>query len=83
MTRVQAPFTLSETFTWPLELYCPNQPTRRSPAVTLPKVRLTLVRRLPVLTEAPWIHTMLGGAVAGVVTDSAGEDWDEWVPPPL
>ncbi len=25
----------------------------------------------------------LGGAVAGVVTDSAGEDWAEWVPAPL
>src|SRR5438552_13786290 len=51
--RVQAPFTLSETPTWPVESNCPNSPTKRSPAVTAPSVTVVLVTRLPVTKVVP------------------------------
>src|SRR5437667_25734 len=46
--RFQRPLTLSETWTWPAVLNCPNQPTRRSPVATgLARVRVTEGWRVP------------------------------------
>src|SRR5450631_3645304 len=78
--RVQAPLTLSETWTWPVESYWPNQPASRSPAATgRVKVMVTLATLPPVLTEPPCIQCGLGGGGAGVVTGSAVEAV-EWFP---
>ena len=83
LAHVHVPLTLSETCTWPLELYWPNHPTRRSPAPTaLLNWRVVLVTWVPVLTDEPCTHVTFAAAAAGVVTGST-VDWAEWVPPEL
>jgi len=80
LLRVQAPLTLSDTLTCPDELYWPNQPTRRSPALTAPvSLIVTLVTWLPVDTVPPCTHFTLDDVAAGVVTCRPG-DWAEWLP---
>src|SRR5207245_11564874 len=67
--RVQAPLTLSETRTWRDALYCPNHPTRRSPARTGSlSVSFNDVRRVPGEAPTPWTNsgdTAGGGGVRG------------------
>ena len=64
LARVHVPLTLSETWTWPLELYWPNYPTSRSPAPTaLLNWRVVLVTWVPVLVDAPWTHVAFDGVV--------------------
>ena len=71
---------LSDTWTCPDELYWPNQPTRRSPALTAPvSLMVTLVTWVPVDTVPPWTHFTLDVPPAGVVTGRA-VDWAEWLP---
>src|ERR1017187_7631954 len=78
--RVQAPLTLSDTWTCPAESYWPNQPASRSPALTgFARWIVTLTTLLPVPTEPPWTHRAPGGGPAGVVTWT-GDDWAEWLP---
>src|ERR1700693_4879848 len=73
--RVHAPFTLSDTVTWPVELYCPNQPTRRSPRPTAPSLIVTLVTAEPV--DATPLCTNFG--TPGTRTDAVA-DCAEWLP---
>src|SRR5438552_17790441 len=70
--RVQAPFTLSDTLTWPVESNCPNSPTKRSPAVTAPSVTVVLVTRLPVTKVVPCTKVM--GKLADGVTALEGDE---------
>src|SRR5437016_1406043 len=79
LARVHAPLALSETFPCPGELYCPNQPTSRSPTCTgADRLIVVLVTAEAVDTPPPctaW--TPLG---AGVVA-CTGDDCAEWVVP--
>src|SRR2546427_11698295 len=53
--RVQAPFTLSDTSTWPGALYWANHPTSRSPWATgLLSVTVIVGTRDPTEKAAPW-----------------------------
>src|SRR6185437_6528080 len=55
--RVQAPFTLSETRTWPAVLYWANQPTSKSPAPTGEDRALVVdATRPPVAKALPWTN---------------------------
>src|SRR5438874_11237094 len=68
--RVHAPFTLSETMTWPAASSSANSPVNRSPAATgFARVKVTLVWRGPGAFLAPWANvtgwTAGGGGVAG------------------
>ena len=77
--RVQAPLTLSETFTCPDELYSPNQPTSRSPACTgADRVIVVLVTCEAVDTAPPCTAAVPPGA--GVVA-CTGADCAEWLLP--
>src|SRR5579875_926216 len=77
--RVHAPFTLSETFTCPDELYWPNQPTSRSPACTgADRVIVVLVTCEAVDAAPPCTAAVPPGA--GVVAWT-GDDCAEWLPP--
>src|SRR5438445_336901 len=63
--RCQAPFTLSDTDTVPLELYWANQPTRRSPWATgLVSLIVVEVTALPVVAgRIEGVHRVaVGGA---------------------
>ena len=52
--RVHAPFTLSETVTWPAASSSANSPVNRSPAATgFARLKVMLVWRLPVDLLAP------------------------------
>ena len=64
--RVQAPFTLSETWTWPARLYWANQPTSRSPAPTaLVKLTVLDATRDEVVNAEPWTYEAPEAAAAG------------------
>src|SRR5450759_2242872 len=64
--RVQAPFTLSETWTWPARLYWANQPTSRSPAPTaLVKLTVLDATRDEVVNAEPWMYEAPEAADAG------------------
>src|SRR5436305_12630057 len=68
--RVHAPFTLSETMTWPAASSSANSPVNRSPAATgFASVKVTLVWRVPVGLLGPWADVAGGAAV---VAGSAG-----------
>src|SRR5450759_4825619 len=64
--RVQAPFTLSETWTWPARLYWANQPTSRSPAPTaLVKLTVLDATRDEVVNAEPWMYEAPEAAAVG------------------
>src|SRR5438128_5436275 len=64
--RVQVPFTLSDTRTWPGALYWPNHPTSRSPWATRPvSVTVTDETRDPLENAAPWTKVGVDWATAG------------------
>src|SRR2546426_686888 len=72
--RCQAPFTLSDTDTVPLELYCANQPTRRSPWATgLVSLIVVEVTALPVVVAPAWTKATWPPLAAGVVTEAAAD----------
>src|SRR5450631_2935478 len=78
--RVQAPLTLSETWTWPVESYWPNQPASRSPAATgRDSVIATLATRVAVVTAPLWSACTPFGA--GVLT-ARDVEAAEWLPLP-
>src|ERR1700733_2794946 len=79
LLRVQAPLTLSETFTCPDALYSPNQPTSRSPACAgADSVIVVLVTWGAVDAEPPCTAVTPPGA--GVVA-CTGVDCAEWLLP--
>src|SRR6266446_6473787 len=81
--RIQAPFTLSDTWTCPGALYSANQPTSRSPRAT-GRLSVTVVAEVGAVENAvPW--TKVGAATAAcgsgtprvVSTTRAAVDRDE------
>src|SRR2546427_446585 len=70
--RVHAPFTLSETCTWPVASNWPNQPTSRSPAPTgLDKVSWSELALDPGEAAIPCTK---GGKVAATAYQSVEAD---------